>query len=44
MKSKPSGFAVMAIELLIVAVLTTVLTSTWSSRPPAVHTELRVTR
>jgi hypothetical protein len=39
MKPKPSGFAVLAILLLIVAVLVTVLTSTWSSRPPVVHKE-----
>jgi hypothetical protein len=43
MKPKPSGFAVLVIVILIVAVLTTVLTSTGpSSRAPEVHKEIPV--
>jgi hypothetical protein len=36
---KPSGFAALAIVILIVAVLATVLTSTWSAHTPNVHKE-----
>jgi hypothetical protein len=40
MKPKPSGFAVLAIIILIVAVVTTVLTSNGpSSRAPEIHHE-----
>ena len=40
MKPKPSGFAVLAIIILIVAVLTTLLTSRGpSSHAPEVHKE-----
>jgi hypothetical protein len=40
MKPKPSGFAVLAIVILLVAVITTVLTSTGpSTRAPEVHKE-----
>jgi hypothetical protein len=39
MKSKPSAFAVLALVLLVVAVVTMVLTSTGpSSRTPEIHT------
>lgn len=40
MKQKPSGFAVLAIAILLVAIAATVLTSIGpSSRAPQIHTE-----
>jgi hypothetical protein len=39
MKPKPSAFAVLAIVILLVAVITTVLTSNRPSRAPEVHRE-----